>query len=67
MNKREKYFMCPRCENITTKTEIDKEKNSIGYGVCNDCTLKNGNKLVEYEEIGKTEYFARKEERRGKK
>jgi len=66
MGRREKYFLCPRCESVRTKTEIDKAISRGGYGMC-CCDFDNGRVCVEYEEIKKMEYDARLKELVGKK
>lgn len=66
MSKREKYFMCPQCGELTTWTAILDECGSGGQGMCY-CEYDNGRVFIEYEEISKKEYEARLKEKLLKK
>ena len=65
MSKREKYFICPNCGDVKTRTELNRESTAGGYGMC-DCKQNNG-VYVQYEEIKKPEYEARLKEMGAKK
>ena len=62
---REKYFLCPQCGALTTKSEILKDCSSGGMGMC-DCLFFNGRIFTEYNEITKDEFDARIKERKMK-
>jgi len=63
---REKYFRCPQCGALTTKTEIYKEISSGGQGMCY-CEYDNGRVFIQYDEITKDEYEARQKEKGDKR
>ena len=54
---REKYFRCPRCGDVLTKTEMLK-RNNDGICPCNS---------ILYDEMTKEEYEARLKEKCNKK
>jgi transcription elongation factor Elf1 len=58
---REKYFRCPKCGQLTTKTAILEECSNGGQGMCY-CQFDNGRILIQYDEITKEEYEARQKE-----
>jgi len=55
---REKYFLCPVCENLETKTGLLKTASSGGLGMCY-CQYENDRQLISYVEISKKEYESR--------
>lgn len=59
---REKYFRCPVCGDLETKTGIMKSISGGGLGMCY-CQFENDRQLIPYEEIKKEEYEARLKER----
>ena len=61
MSNREKYFICPSCGDLKTRTELTQEVSSGGYGMC-DCKVENASIFTEYDEITKKEYETRLKE-----
>ena len=59
---REKYFLCPVCGDLETKTGMLKLHGSGGLGMCY-CQYKNDRQLISCTEITKTEYESRLKER----
>jgi hypothetical protein len=63
---REKYFRCPKCGDLETKTGMMESINGGGLGMCY-CEFDNGRTLIPYDEITKKEYNARLKEKELKK
>lgn len=53
--KKEKYYLCPNCNDLTTETQILEEISIGGLGMCS-CKFNHGRILIPYKIMSKVKW-----------